>query len=45
LPQKKRPHQLPTHPYTSIGRFSWQFQYGCGPLCYYAIEIKSKRYL
>jgi len=31
LPQKKRPHQLPTHPQTSIGRFSRQFEYGCGP--------------
>jgi len=28
LPQKKRPHQLPTHPQTSIGRFSRQFEYG-----------------
>jgi len=32
LPQKKRPHQLPTHPQTSIGRFSRQFEYGSGPL-------------
>jgi len=27
----KETSTLPTHPQTSIGRFYWQFEYGCGP--------------
>ena len=31
LPQTKRQRIKPTHPQTSNWRFSWQFEYGCGP--------------
>ena len=32
LPHEKRPRNLPTHPQTANGRFSWQLEYGRDPL-------------
>ena len=38
---KKDPHSLDTNPQTSIGRFSWQLEYGCGLLQIDPIFAKS----